>query len=82
MEELTLQVSYLIPFISFSCKGCFKSFPMIKYTYVPSLKVAMLCVFASCRLIAFVVHWEIACPEPCQTSFAKTATSKEVNLLA
>ena len=39
MEELTLQVSYLIPF-----KSCFKGFPMIKQTYVPCLKVAVLCI--------------------------------------
>ena len=51
MEELTLQLSCLIPF-----KSCFKSFPVIKYTYVPCLKVAMLCVFALCGLIAFMVH--------------------------
>ena len=43
MEELNLQVSYLILF-----KNCFKVFPVIKYTYVPCLKVAMLCVFALC----------------------------------
>ena len=41
MEEVCLQVSYLIPF-----KSCFKGFPVIKYTYVPCLEVAMLCVFA------------------------------------
>ena len=46
----------------------FKGFPVIKYNYVPSLKVAMLCVFALCRLIVFMVHWKIACPEHCQTS--------------
>ena len=30
-----MQVSFLIPFIWFQGKGCFKSFPVIKYTYVP-----------------------------------------------
>ena len=30
MEELTLQVSYLVPFIWFRCKGYFKGFPVIK----------------------------------------------------
>ena len=77
MEELTLQVSYLIPF-----KSCFKGLPVIKYTYVPCLKVTMLCVFALCGLIVFVVHWAIAHSEPCQTSmmelFAKIVSSKEV----
>ena len=51
LEELTLQVSYLIPF-----KSCFKVFPVIKYTYVPSLTVDMLCVFVLCGLIVFMVH--------------------------
>ena len=41
MEELTLQVSHLIPFIWSRCKGCFKGFPVIKNTYVSSLKVDM-----------------------------------------
>ena len=50
MEELTLQVSYLIPF-----KSCFKVFPVINYTYEPCLKVAMLCVFALCGLGLFMV---------------------------
>ena len=63
MEELNLQVSYLILF-----KNCFKVFPVIKYTYVPCLKVAMLCVFALCGLIVFMVHWAIAYSKPCQTS--------------
>ena len=67
MEELTLQLSYLVPFISFSCMCCFKSFPMIKYTYVPSLKVAMLCVFALCGLIVFMTYWAMAYSEPCKT---------------
>ena len=43
MEELNLQVSYLILF-----KSCFKGFPVIKYTYLRCLKVAMLCIFALC----------------------------------
>ena len=32
MEQLTLQESYLIPFIWFRCRGCFKGFQVIKYT--------------------------------------------------
>ena len=56
MEELTLRVSYVIPFIWFCNKGCFKDFSVIKYTYVSYLKVAMLCVFVLCGLIVFVVH--------------------------
>ena len=40
IEERTLQVNYLIPF-----KSCYKGFPVIKYTYVPCLKVTMLCLF-------------------------------------
>ena len=56
MEELTLQVSYLIPFIWFRYKGCFEDFSVIKYTYVSCLKVAMLCVFVLCGLIVFMVH--------------------------
>ena len=55
MEDPTLQVSYLIP-----CKSCFKAFPVIKYTYVPCLKAAMLCVVALSSLIVFMVHWAIA----------------------
>ena len=63
MEELNLLVSYFIPF-----KSCFKGFPVIKYTYVPCLKVAMFCVFALCGLIVFMVQWAIAYSELCQTS--------------
>ena len=63
LEELTLQVSYLIPF-----KSCFKVFPVIKYTYVPSLTVDMLCVFVLCGLIVFMVHWAKVYLKPCQTS--------------
>ena len=85
MEELILQVSYLIPFIRFRCKDCFKDFPMIKCTYVLCLKVSMLCVFALCGLIAFIVHCVIAYSELCQTSkmeiFAKIVTTKEVTSL-
>ena len=50
MEELTLQVSDLTPF-----KSCFKGFLVTKYTYVPCLKIPMLCVFASCGLIVFMI---------------------------
>ena len=63
MEDLNLLVSYLIPF-----KSCFKCFPVIKYTYVPCLKVAMFCVFALCGFIVFMVQWAIAYSEPCQRS--------------
>ena len=80
MEELTLQVSSLIPF-----KSCFKVFPVIKYTYAPCLKVAMLCIFALCGLIVFMVPWAIAYSEPCHTSkmelFAKIVTSNKVTSL-
>ena len=61
MEELTLQVSYLI-----QSKSYFKGFPVIKYTYVPCLKIAMLCVIALCGLILFMVHWARAYSELCQ----------------
>ena len=44
MEELTVQVNYLIPFISFRSKGCFKGFAVIKYTYVPCFKFTVLCL--------------------------------------
>ena len=80
MEELTLQVSYLILF-----KSCPKVFPVIKYTYVLCLKVAMLCVFALCGLTVFMLYWEIAYSGPCQASkmelFAKIVTSKKVIFL-
>ena len=80
IEELTLQVCY-----SISVKSCFKGFSVIKDTYVPCLKVAMLCVFALCDLIIFMVHWAIAYSEPCQTSwmelFAKIVTSKAITSL-
>ena len=58
MEELTLQVSYLIP-----VKSCLRGFPAIKYTSVPYLKVVMLCVFALGGLIVLMVHWTIAYSE-------------------
>ena len=85
MEELTVQVSYLIPFISFRSKGCFIGFPVIKYTYVPCFKVALLCLFALCGLIVFMVYQPIAYSEPCQTYkmelLAKMVTSKELTSL-
>ena len=56
MEELTLEVSHLIPFIWFRCKGCFKDFPVIEYTYVACFKVAMWFVFALCGLMVFMVY--------------------------
>ena len=63
MEEPTLKVSYLIEF-----ESCFKGFPVIKYTYVPCLKIAMLCVIALCGLIVFMVHCARAYSEPCQSN--------------
>ena len=39
MEELNLLVSYLFPF-----KSYFQGFPVIKFTYVPYFKIAMLYV--------------------------------------
>ena len=68
MEELTLQVSYLIPFIRFCCKVRFKSFPVIKFTYGACLKIAMWFVFASSGLIVFMDSYAIAYSEPFQTS--------------
>ena len=45
----------------------------------------VLCVFALCDLIVFMVHWAIAYLEPCETSkmelFAKLVTSKVVTFL-
>ena len=80
IEERTLQVNYLIPF-----KSCYKGFPVIKYTYVPCLKVTMLCVFAFCYLIVLKFFWAITYSEPCQTSkmelFAKIVISKEYQRL-
>ena len=85
MEELTLRVSHLIPFIWFRYKGCFKGLPLIKYTYVACLKVAFWFVFVSCGLIVFIVYWPIAYSEPFQTSkmelFVKIVTFKEVTSL-
>ena len=70
----------MIPF-----RSCFKGFSVITYTYVTCLKVAILCVFALCDLIAFMAHWSIAYSERCQTStmelLAKTVTSKEITSL-
>ena len=68
IEELTLQVSYLIPFIRLCCKGCFKDFPVINYTYVACFKVAMWFVFPLRSLIVFMVYWAATHSEPFQTS--------------
>ena len=77
VEEPTLQVAYLIPF-----KSCFKGFPVLKYTYVPRLKVGILRVFSLCLLIVFMIHRVITYSKPPQTSkmelFAKLVTFKEV----
>ena len=53
MGELTLQVSYLVPFIWSRCKGCLAGFPVItgKYSYVACLKVAMWFVLVLSGLI-------------------------------
>ena len=56
MEELTLEVSHLISFIWFRCKGCSKDFPVSEYTYVACFKVAMWFVFALCGLMVFMVY--------------------------
>ena len=56
MEELTLEVSHLIPFIWFRLKGCFEDFPVIEYTYVACFKVAMWFVFVLCGLMVFMVY--------------------------
>ena len=53
MGELTLQVSYLILFIWFRCKACFKGFPVIKYIYLACLKVVIWFAFALYRLIVY-----------------------------
>ena len=55
IEELTLQVSYLIPFIWFYWKRYFKSFPVTKYTFLVWLKFAMWFVYVLDVLIVFVV---------------------------
>ena len=61
LEELALQVSHLIPFIWFGCEGCFKGFPVIKYTYLACLKVALWFVFAICfyGLLGSAIYIEI-----------------------
>ena len=56
MEELTLEVSHLISFISFRYKGCSKDFSVSEYTYVACFKVAMWFVFALCVLMVFMVY--------------------------
>ena len=79
MEKRNFE-SYLIPFNS-----CFKGFPVIKYTYVPCLKITKLCVIDLCGLIVFIGHLAITYSEPCQTSkmelFAKIVTSKVITLV-
>ena len=85
MEELTLQVSYWILFISFRCKGCVKGFPVIKYTYVACYKVTIWFVLTWHGLIVFMVYWEITYSGPCQTTktkrFLKPVTFKEITSL-
>ena len=56
IEEQTLEVSHLISFIWFRCKGCSKDFPVSEYTYVACFKVAMWFVFALCVLMVFTVY--------------------------
>ena len=43
--------------ILFRCKGCFKGFPVIKYTYVACLRAAMRFVFAIYGLFIFMFYW-------------------------
>ena len=68
MEELTLQVRHLTPFIWFRCKGCFKDSPVIEDTYVACFKVVMWFVFALCDLMVFMVYEAKTYSEPFQTS--------------
>ena len=56
MEELNLEVSHLILFIWFRCKGCFKDFPVTDYTYEACFKVAIWFVFVLCGLMDFMVY--------------------------
>ena len=85
MKELTLQVNYLIPFIWFNCKGCFKGFPLIKYTYVGCLKVCHVACLCLSWFDCFLVYCAITCSEPFQTTkmkfFVKIVTSKETSPL-
>ena len=85
MEELTLEVSHLILFIWFCCKGCFKDFPVIEYTYVACFEVAMWFAFAWCGLIVFMIYWATGYSEPFQESkmefSVKIVTSDEITSL-
>ena len=85
MEELTLEVSHLISFIWFRCKGCSKDFPVSEYTYVACFKVAMWFVFALCGLMVFMVYDATTYSEPFQISkmefFVKIITSNEITSL-
>ena len=47
IEELTLNLSYLIPFIWFCCKGLFKDFPVIKVGLSRSKKICVICLIES-----------------------------------
>ena len=74
IKELSLQVSYLIPFIWFRCKGCFKGFSVIKYTYVACLKVALWFVSALSDFFYGLLDNDVSKIE----LFVKIAASKEV----
>ena len=63
-EELILLVRYLILFILFHCKGCFKDFPVIECAYVACFKVALWFAFTLCGLIVFMVYWATTYSEP------------------
>ena len=85
MEELILEVSHLIPFIWFRCKGCFKDFAVIEYTNAACFKVTMWFVFALCGLMVFMVYQATAYSETFQTFkmefFKKIITSNEITSL-
>ena len=75
----------MILFIWFRCKGCFKDFPVIEYTYVVCFKVSLWFVLALCGLIIFMVYWATVYSEPFQTSkmefFVKIVTSNAITSL-
>ena len=81
IKELTLQVSYLIPLVFrwFDSKG----FPVIKYTCIPCLKIATLCL---CLMWFDYFYGSIAYSDPCQTSktafFCENGYLQRGNLLA
>ena len=46
LEQLTLKVRHLIPFIWFRCENYCNGFPLIKFTYLGCLKVVLLFLFS------------------------------------